>query len=115
MAHFLNPHLSPLINSLDPKALSLPPDSNVEVSPLARLLTIDFGRLHDGHKEESAKLFKAAKEDGIFYLNLQDPRFRGLLDDVDNIFAISKELFSLSEDEKMIYDVDELGELKLNG
>ncbi len=38
-----------------------------------------------------------------------------VIDTVDDVFALSKDLFSLSEEEKMKYDVDELDALKLNG
>ena len=87
----------------------------METVPTAHILTIDIGRLHDGDKEEAAKLLKAAKEDGLFYLDLEDQRFMGIIDTVDKVFALSKELFDLSEEEKMEYDIDKLSKLKLNG
>ena len=87
----------------------------MELEPVAQLLTIDLGRLHAGDEKEAAKLFKAAKEDGILHLDLQDRRFMAVIDAVDDVFALSKDLFSLREEEKMKYDVDELGALKLNG
>ena len=82
---------------------------------MAQLLTVDIGRLSEGSEEEAAKLFRAAKEDGIFYLDLQDPHFRRLLETVDDVFGLSKGLFNLSEEEKMKYDIDELSRLKLYG
>ncbi len=87
----------------------------METDLVAQLLTIDIGRLVEGDKQEAAKLFLAAKEDGIFYLNLQDRRFVDMIGIVDEIFALSRELFDLSEEDKMQYDVDKLGPLKLNG
>lgn len=87
----------------------------METDLVAQLLTIDIGRLVEGDKQEAAKLLKAAKEDGIFYLEFQDRRFVDMIDLVDEIFALSKELFNLSEEDKMQYDVDKLGPLKLNG
>lgn len=91
------------------------PNAKMETDLVAQLLTIDIGRLVEGDKQETAKLFKAAEEDGIFYLNFQDRRFVDMIELVDGIFALSKELFDLSEEDKMQYDVDELGPLKLNG
>ena len=87
----------------------------METVPRAHILTIDIGRLYDGDKEEAAKLLEAAKEDGVFYLDLEDQRFMRVIDTVDKVFALSKELFDLSEDEKMEYDIDKLSKLKLNG
>jgi len=82
---------------------------------IAQLLTINTKRLHQGDKEEAARLFQAAKEDGVFYLDLQDWCCTEVIDTADEVFAFSKKLFSLSEEEKMKYDIDELGKLKLNG
>ncbi len=115
MAHLPTPHIMPLSKHSTQGTTSHPPDSNIELGPVAQLLTIDVGRLHEGDKEEAAKLFKAAKEDGIFYLDLQDRRSMAVIDTVDDVFALSKDLFSLSEEEKMKYDIDELDALKLNG
>ena len=95
--------------------MSDPLGNEAEVSPVAHLHTINIGSLYEGDKEEAAKLFQAAREDGVFYLNLQDRRFAGMVDTVDDIFALSKDLFNLSEEEKMKFDIDKLGKLKLDG
>lgn len=87
----------------------------METDLVAQLLTVDIGRLVEGEKQEAAKLFKAAKEDGIFYLDFQARRYVDMMDLVEGIFALSKGLFDLSEEDKMHYDVDKLGPLKLNG
>ncbi|MCJ1286662.1 hypothetical protein MMC26_006008 [Xylographa opegraphella] len=87
----------------------------MEIGSIAHMPIIDIGRLNDGDEEEAAKLFEAAKEDGIFYLNLQDRRFVGIIDTVDEVFDLATELFDLSDEEKMQYDVDKLSTLKLNG
>ncbi|KAL8799655.1 MAG: hypothetical protein Q9182_005725 [Xanthomendoza sp. 2 TL-2023] len=83
--------------------------------PVAHLLTIDAGRLKNGDPEEATKLFRAAKEDGVFYLDFQHSSDANVLSDVDGLFAFAEELFNLSEEEKLQYDIDNLGELKLNG
>ncbi|KAL8677372.1 MAG: hypothetical protein Q9186_006191 [Xanthomendoza sp. 1 TL-2023] len=84
--------------------------------PVANLLTIDAGRLNNGDQEEAAKLFQATKDDGVFYLDFQDSVYAEVLHDVDELFAFAKDLFALSAEEKLVYDIDKLdGESKLNG
>ena len=86
-----------------------------EVSLVAQLHTIDIGRLYQGDTEEAARLLRAALEDGVFYLNLQDGRFAGMMDTINEVLALSKELFELSEEEKMKFDVDKFGKHYLDG
>ena len=81
----------------------------------AQVTTIDIGRLQDKDADEAAKLLKAAKEDGVFYLSLQDKRCGDIESIVDEIFNLSKQLFNLSRSEKLHCDVDKLSECKLNG
>ncbi|KAL8960909.1 MAG: hypothetical protein Q9193_002462 [Seirophora villosa] len=87
----------------------------MQTEPVAQLLTINIGRLEGGEEHEAAQLFKAAKEDGVFYADLQESGFEEMLATVEEVFALAKALFDLSMEEKMQYDIDELGELKLNG
>ena len=115
MAHHLNPHITGVSGNPNHKAGSHLPHDNVEICPVAQLQTIDAGRLHEGDATEAAKLFKASKEAGVFYLNLRDHRFMEMIDTVDEVFALSNELFNLNEEEKMRYDIDKIGHLKLNG
>ena len=91
------------------------PHENDESLSVAQLLTIDVYRLQQGDEEEAAKLFKASKEDGAFYLDFSDQRRMKMMEMVGQIFALSKDLFDLSLEEKMEYDVDLRGALKLNG
>ncbi|KAL8821135.1 MAG: hypothetical protein Q9223_000790 [Gallowayella weberi] len=83
--------------------------------PVAHLLTIGAGRLENGDQEEAAKLFQAAKEAGVFYLDFQDSLYANVLRDVGGLFDFAEELFNLSDKEKLQHDIDNLGELKLNG
>ena len=87
----------------------------MEISPIAHLQTILCDPLSNGDKHEAAKLLKAASLDGFFYLDLQGSAFAALIDVTEDVFALSKALFGLSEEEKLRYDIDELGRLKLNG
>lgn len=91
------------------------PDCDMDTGAIAQLRTVDIGRLHKGNEEEAANLFRAAKEDGVFYLDLQDQSFLDIIDRVDDVFAVSKDLFSLRQSEKNEYDIDRLGSLKMNG
>lgn len=83
--------------------------------PVAELETISLKRLYAGDLVESAKLFNACKKDGIFYLDLQHPDYDDFLRTADKIYALAGELFDLDLAEKLEYDVDKLGRMKLNG
>ena len=87
----------------------------MELSPIAHLQTIHCGRLSGGNEDEAAKLFRAANKDGFFYLDLQGSAFAALTEVIEDVFALSKALFGLSEEEKLRYDIDMLSKLKLNG
>lgn len=78
-------------------------------------LTIDLGRLRDDAQGEADKLFEACRERGIFYLDLQDDRCSGILQTGQSILARSKNLFDLSEEDKLVYDVDNSGTSKMKG
>ncbi|KAJ5850561.1 hypothetical protein N7455_010417 [Penicillium solitum] len=60
------------------------------------------------------KLLNACKTDGFFYLNIQSID-DNLLQVVDAMFQLDRELYDVPDEEKMAYDVDKLSELKLNG
>ena len=95
--------------------MSQPPHDSSEAIPVAQLLTIDVSRLREGDETEAAKLFKASKEDGAYYLGFSDQKCMKMMETVENVFALSKELFQLNEEKKMKYNIDMLGGLKLNG
>lgn len=87
----------------------------MELEPLAQIPIVKIARLDEGDSEEAAKLYRAAQEDGICYIDLRDGAYDDLIEAVDNVLAFSKALFGLNEKEKMRYDVDKLSKLKLNG
>ena len=88
---------------------------NDDSLPTTQLLTVDLWRLQQGEEEEAAKLFKASKDDGAFYLDFSDPGSMRMMGMVDGIFTLSKDIFDMSMEEKLRYDVDLRGDLKLNG
>ena len=83
--------------------------------PVAQLSTIKLAGLLQDDGEEAEKLFRSAREDGFFYLNFQDSAFEGMINLVEDIYTISKSLFNLDNQQKMEYDIDKLGDSKLNG
>ncbi|KKK15687.1 hypothetical protein ARAM_006617 [Aspergillus rambellii] len=89
---------------------------DVPPSLFAPLKTIRLQGLRDGSLEEKRKLVAAAQEDGIFYLDFNDDLGELKVSDlIEGIYNFSKSLFALDLEEKMKYDVDKVGELKLNG
>lgn len=90
----------------------------LDVPPLcfAPLKTVRLRDLHNGSPEEKAMLLAAAKEDGIFYLDFSEDLGEHKLGDlIQDIYHLSQSLFDLELEEKMQYDVDKIGDLKLNG
>lgn len=89
---------------------------DVPPSLFAPLKTIRLQDLRRGSAEEKNKIFAAAKEDGIFYLDYTDDQGDYKLGElVEQIYSFSHSLFDIDLAEKMQYDVDKIGELKLNG
>lgn len=82
--------------------------------PVAQLRTVHLSKLLDGDAAESRNLLNACKTDGFFYLNIQNID-DNLLQVVDAMFQLDRELYDVPDEEKMAYDVDKLSELKLNG
>ncbi len=41
--------------------------------------------------------------------------FVNILDAADNVFSLAKDISDLTEEERLRYDIDKLGKLKLNG
>ena len=86
-----------------------------KISPVAELQVINYKRLAANDLGEAEKLFRACQTDGFFYLDLDNPDDQIALNSVDDVYALAKALFALDEAEKLKYDVDKLGEMKLNG
>ncbi|KAF5017669.1 hypothetical protein F66182_10384 [Fusarium sp. NRRL 66182] len=73
--------------------------------PTVPLLRISLRKLLSCDKDEVKRLVDACEKIGFFYLDLQDAGSVSLiLDDADELFAISKEFYNLSLEEKMKYD-----------
>jgi isopenicillin N synthase-like dioxygenase len=71
----------------------------------APLLCLCLQKLLAFDAYEIKRLVEACEDLGFFYLDLQNcGSTSDILDDVDKLFAISKEFFSLSLEEKKKYD-----------
>lgn len=91
--------------------------SSQKAAPLALLKEISLQRLQSNDDVEITKLLIACKEDGVFYLNLRDYGSQDgpLLSMSTEVFQLSKELFDLPLNEKMGYDIDNFGNMKVDG
>jgi isopenicillin N synthase-like dioxygenase len=82
--------------------------------PVAQLRTVQLSDLLQGDDAEAQKLFEACKMDGFFYLNIKNID-EHVLEVIDGMFELDKELYDLPDEEKMLYDVDKISDFKLNG
>ena len=95
--------------------MPLPPELPADL-PLANLRTIDIQKLRENDHMELKKLLLAARHEGFFYLYFGSlPELKELDEVIKSIYALEDQLFSLSEKEKLAYDVDKQGPLKLTG
>ena len=115
MAHPNEAQVPPLSSEPTQEAMSHQHHTSCEALPIAELLTVNVSRLQEGDEAEAAELFKASINNGAFYLDFSGPKGVKIIEAVANVFALSKELFHLSKQEKMRYDIDMLGKMKLNG
>ncbi len=81
---------------------------------VARLETISYEALRNGNEVEATRLFNACCQYGVFYLDMAGTE-PGILNAIDNIYALEKGIFDLPEEELMQYDIDVLSPRKLNG
>lgn len=84
---------------------------------LAKIKEISLQRLQMNDMIESQNLLIACMEDGVFYLNLHDYTNQdgSLLSLSKEIFSVSQQLFDLPLEEKMSYDIDKNGIMRVNG
>ena len=82
----------------------------------AELPVIDLQALLAREHLETARLLAAAQEYGFFYLDL-----RGIADSekklklIEDVYAFEGKLFDSPPEELIKYDVDVIGNMKLNG
>ncbi|KIN03229.1 hypothetical protein OIDMADRAFT_160809 [Oidiodendron maius Zn] len=91
------------------------PDLNLPSDKLADLRTISLQKLQAGSVSEHNLLLQTCIEDGFFFLDLTHPSLSSLLSDVDDVFRLSKDVFSYPPEIKALFDVDRVSDLKTNG
>ncbi|EXK36514.1 hypothetical protein FOMG_09686 [Fusarium oxysporum f. sp. melonis 26406] len=79
---------------------SIPPfPDDLPIVPIAR---ISYSKLKNLDKDEAIKVLKASQSDGFFYLGLTDDSAgQALLNDTEDILAISKRALNIPLDKKM--------------
>ncbi|KAJ5771690.1 hypothetical protein N7520_002219 [Penicillium odoratum] len=83
--------------------------------PIANLSTIGLTDLRNGSPSTVSEVVRAAKHDGMFYLDFTDSKELPCTGIIRDIQALSRELFQLGLDQKMEFDVDQLAPFKTNG
>lgn len=81
----------------------------------ADLQVIPYQGLLSRNPETLKKLYDACKEDGFFYINLNESAAKNCLQTVTDVKAASRELFDMPLEQKMLFDTDKLGNLKNYG
>ncbi|PYH43179.1 Clavaminate synthase-like protein [Aspergillus saccharolyticus JOP 1030-1] len=90
-------------------ATDFPPDL-----PVAELQTLNLGRLQAGDQDEAQRLLEASRHDGAFYLELAAVGSE-IFPVLESVYDFSEKIFDLPLEEKCLYDVDKLGNMKCNG
>jgi hypothetical protein len=82
---------------------------------LASLKVITFSSLLNSETRAIADLHKAGVENGFFYLDLRNPQTQTLLDEVERLYGVAESIFRLPLEEKLKYDLDQIGPAKIDG
>ncbi len=83
--------------------------------PYAKLRTISYSRLLAGDRPMIAELLAACSRDGFFYLDLLGPESQAMLEQIERLFVLAKEIHDLPTVEKLDYEMDKFGPLKIGG
>lgn len=65
------------------------------------LVVVDHHKLWQGDAIEAAKLYSACVDRGFFYLDLENGSSDSTLQNVDQLFQVTKEYFAMPLDQKM--------------
>jgi isopenicillin N synthase-like dioxygenase len=77
--------------------------------------TISFAKVVQGDAHELATLHAAACRNGFFYLDLHETGTSSVLQDVQATYSSVGKFFALDSEDKIQFDIDEIGPYKLNG
>ena len=103
-------HPEELDGDMPVKQIVLIPDD----LPVARLKTINLGRLEAGDQAEASSLYSACIDDGVFYLDFHTVE-SDVLQAIDQIYMLERQLFALPYEEKIKFDVDKPPLAKISG
>ncbi|KAM3427659.1 hypothetical protein MY4824_009295 [Beauveria thailandica] len=95
--------------------MTFTPQDSIGSASRALLRTISCSELQNEEPRALCELVHAATEDGIFYLKLDDGDWRNWSKSIESVDRLSHDLFDLSTQEKLLFDIDSMGKLKLNG
>lgn len=84
-------------------------------SKQAWLQVIDLKGLKDGDAEQSRKLYESCVTSGCFYLDFQSCSDSGLVGFLDDMYNLVDSVFDLPLEEKLKYDADVIGDMKVCG
>ncbi|KAM3512156.1 hypothetical protein MY11210_004220 [Beauveria gryllotalpidicola] len=90
-------------------------ENSIDSASRALLRTISCSELQNEVPRALRELLHAATEDGIFYLKFDDGDKRNWSRSIQGVDRLSHDLFDLSTEEKLLFDIDSMGKLKLDG
>ncbi|EJP68779.1 oxidoreductase, 2OG-Fe(II) oxygenase family [Beauveria bassiana ARSEF 2860] len=90
-------------------------ENSIDSPSRALLRTITCSELQNEVPRALGELLHAATEDGIFYLKFDDGDKRNWSRSIEGVDRLSRDIFDLSTEEKLLFDIDSMGKLKLNG
>ncbi|KAM3544505.1 hypothetical protein ARSEF1564_002617 [Beauveria bassiana] len=90
-------------------------ENSIDSASRALLRTITCSELQNEVPRALGELLHAATEDGIFYLKFDDGDKRNWGRSIEGVDRLSRDIFDLSTEEKLLFDIDSMGKLKLNG
>ncbi|KAF7586736.1 hypothetical protein BBP40_008396 [Aspergillus hancockii] len=85
--------------------------------PIMELQTLNLALLQSQTPNEVQKLLEACRRDGFFYLDLRDMEQmnQNVVPVLEKMYQLTEDLYNLPTEEKMLYDIDKISEMKSNG
>lgn len=96
--------------------MTITEENSIDSASRALLRIISCSELQNEVPRALRELLHAATEDGVFYLKLDDDGDkRKWSRSIEGVDRLSHDVFDLSTEEKLLFDIDSMGGLKLNG
>jgi isopenicillin N synthase-like dioxygenase len=91
-------------------------ENSIDSTSRALLRIISCSELQNEVPRALRELLHAATEDGVFYLKFDDDGDkRKWSRSIESVDRLSHDIFDLSTEEKLLFDIDSMEGLKLNG